>query len=83
MYFGHVVFNSATCSQGRRPRRQRRGALEKRYNMLACHRGKPDEEIIDRVAGLNKFEQDFNGHARAIKYRRAAKDLRILRGSAP
>ena len=56
--------------------RQRRGALKKRYNMLACHRGKPDEEIIDRVAGLDIVEQSLHGHARAGEHWSSTHDVR-------
>lgn len=55
---------------------QRHGALEKRYNMLACHRGKSNEEIIDRVTGLDIVEQSLHGHTRAGEHWSSTHDVR-------
>ena len=56
--------------------RQRRGTLEERYDMLAGHRGKTEEEIIDRVAGLDIVEQGLHRHARTGEYRSSTHDVR-------
>ena len=55
--------------------RQRRGALEERYDMFAGHRGKTEEEIIDRVASLDIVEQGLHGHARTGEYRSSTHDV--------
>ncbi|MEA3182335.1 MAG: hypothetical protein QOI59_5858 [Gammaproteobacteria bacterium] len=39
--------------------------LEERYNLLALHRGKTEEEIVDRVTSVDVVEQGLHGHARA------------------
>ena len=44
--------------------------------MLAGHRGKTEEEIIDRVAGFDIVEQGLHGHARTGEYRSSTHDIR-------
>jgi len=47
--------------------RPRHGALEKCYNMFACHRRTSNEKFIDGVTGLDVNAQGFHGHARALE----------------
>jgi hypothetical protein len=60
---------------------QSRGPFKERHDMLARHRGKPAEEFIDRVTGLDIVEQGLYGHTRAREHWRPAAllyDLRAL-----
>lgn len=54
----------------------RRGVLEERYSLLALHRGKTEEEIVDRVTSVDVVEQGLHGHARPGEYWSSTHDVR-------
>ena len=51
--------------------------MEERDNLLACHRGKPFQKFIDRIAGLKVIQQCLHRDARAGEDGSASHHLRI------
>lgn len=55
------------------------GRFEEGDALLARHRRKPGEKLVDGLPRLQIIEQRLHGHARAAKHRRTAHNVRAAR----